>query len=300
MCNIWRLSGNDKLSFTEIGQIINALLKFKLETVVLTGGEPLLHPEFLDICKLLKKYKIKIILVTNGILLERFTFEVSRFVDQVVVSLDGGTAQVHDIIRGVTCFDKVLDGICRLKDYLRSQKTKLKIRIRCTVQKRNFLYLAEVVNTAKAIGAGCVSFLPVDVTSVAFGRGRGERDVQAANECNLSKDDLNIFKVTIGNLIESHIIDFKSGFIQENPKKLAQLYHYFDSLINKTDPLYPRCYAPWFSIVIESDGAVLPCFFRPAFGDFRQQPLEKILKSKQLSKVRADLKRQNSRECKQC
>ncbi|WP_148226469.1 radical SAM/SPASM domain-containing protein [Paludibacter propionicigenes] len=80
---------------------------------VITGGEPLMHPLFVEFIDFLEKRKNSYSILTNGSLLKN---EIARllskckYLKRVQVSLDGFTPEVHKITRGNT-YNEVIKGI---------------------------------------------------------------------------------------------------------------------------------------------------------------------------------------------
>ncbi|MDP3427455.1 MAG: radical SAM protein, partial [Humidesulfovibrio sp.] len=75
----------------------------------LTGGEPLLHPQWLEVCTAAMRHFADVQLVTNGMLLSVERYEALREAGlrAIKVSLDGPTAAVHDALRGMAgCFNQ--------------------------------------------------------------------------------------------------------------------------------------------------------------------------------------------------
>lgn len=82
--------------------------------LLISGGEPLLHPGFWEINRILDHPPFRTILLSNGILI---TKEVARKlnVSEVQVSLDG-MKKGHEILRGKDTFERTLEGIEQLRD----------------------------------------------------------------------------------------------------------------------------------------------------------------------------------------
>lgn len=61
-----------------------------LENVRLTGGEPTIHPEFLDICKMLKeKYHLNVSINTNGIERDKILYAIKKgYISRITVGID--------------------------------------------------------------------------------------------------------------------------------------------------------------------------------------------------------------------
>ncbi len=101
MCDIW-LANQQKqeISADALGKHLGALRKFNVQQVVLSGGEALMHSNLWALCKSLKDLRITLTLLSTGVLLERHADAVTRWCDEVIVSLDG-SRDTHNKIRDV-------------------------------------------------------------------------------------------------------------------------------------------------------------------------------------------------------
>lgn len=77
--------------------------------LLLSGGEPLLHPRFWEIDALLPEFDLRVVLLTNGTLIDR-DHAGRLHVHEVQVSLDGMEA-AHDRLRGHGAFAAALAGL---------------------------------------------------------------------------------------------------------------------------------------------------------------------------------------------
>jgi MoaA/NifB/PqqE/SkfB family radical SAM enzyme len=295
MCDIWKSKENEQLDFLEIQQLVTFLSKFKLETVVLTGGEPLLHPDFSKICQWLYGQKLRISVCTNGLLIKKYVKEISKYIDSLVVSLDGGTEGLHDRIRGVTCFRNVLESIQRLK----REKESITIVIRYVIQKLNYYNLDQAIDVAKKNGADYITFVPICSRPNTFGHKEEDQDVYK-NIITLNREEIVKCKKEIEKLIKTYRQDFKSGFILTNCKKMKWLSQYLELLEGGTHSFYPFCTVIWTSLVFKYNGKITPCFLQDDFGNFREQPLDTILKSTARKKIYSNIRRHKSYICKNC
>src|SRR5205809_1548078 len=101
MCDIWKDNHNLKqLAEADIEALLDAFRKFGTRQVVMSGGEALLHPNFFRFCELLKAEGIRITLLTTGISLKKNAVQVVKWVDEVIVSLDGDE-NMHNLIRNI-------------------------------------------------------------------------------------------------------------------------------------------------------------------------------------------------------
>ncbi len=74
--------------------------------VLLSGGEPLLYPQFDKLNEHLTGYGFRVVLLTNGVLMDEDT-AVNLNAHEVQVSIDG-MGPGHDLLRGNGSFDKVV------------------------------------------------------------------------------------------------------------------------------------------------------------------------------------------------
>ena len=81
----------DELSKREIKDFCNQIVKLRVPYVAISGGEPLLHPNFFEISEFLRGYQVSLKVETNGHLINREV--ASRFAElsfrSVQVSVDG-------------------------------------------------------------------------------------------------------------------------------------------------------------------------------------------------------------------
>jgi len=85
----------------------------------LTGGEPLCHPGWLELLRLGRALGLqRLVLQTNAMLLDEAGVAALAELDfpglAIEISLDGATAQSHDLVRGEGAFAEVLAGVGRL------------------------------------------------------------------------------------------------------------------------------------------------------------------------------------------
>jgi radical SAM protein with 4Fe4S-binding SPASM domain len=137
-----------------------------LHSAKLTGGEPMLHPRFLDLADMLSAEDLELTMETNGTLL---IADLARHLKEhtrlrfVSVSLDGADAETHDGFRQVPgAWAAALRGLDHLVEagYSNSQ-------VIMSVHRGNVAQVEALVRLAAAHGAASVKFNPVT------GTGRG-------------------------------------------------------------------------------------------------------------------------------
>ncbi|MEW6215560.1 MAG: radical SAM protein [Nitrospirota bacterium] len=102
---------SDELSIDEIMDFCKQIVELKVPYVAISGGEPLLHPDFFKISKFLRSHDVSLKVETNGILIDRKT--AYRFADldfrSVQVSVDGATPQTFKKLRLKGNWQKTID-----------------------------------------------------------------------------------------------------------------------------------------------------------------------------------------------
>jgi len=118
--------------------------------LVLTGGEPLVRPDFFRIADACVKIFSRVALATNGTLIDDATAQKIKAtgIQRVSVSLDGADADTHDAFRGLPgSFHQALAGIGALR------KNDISLQINVTVTRRNEHQLDDLLQLALDRGA---------------------------------------------------------------------------------------------------------------------------------------------------
>jgi Fe-coproporphyrin III synthase len=283
MCDIWKRDTAQEIRPEDLERQLPAIEKLRVQWVVFTGGEPLMHSQLFALCAPLKKLGIRITLLTTGLLLSRFADQVAREIDEVIVSLDGPAA-IHDQIRRVPgAFERMRRGISDL----RRQKPKMPIAARSTVQGGNAAHLAETVAAARELGCDSISFLAVDTDSSAF-------DHKPSGLVEIAPTGhIELLSAEVERLIESGEC---GQFIRESPPKLRRIVDHF-----RGSSVAPLCNAPWVSAVWGTDGSVRPCFFhRPIGSTAPGVMLDAVLNGPEALGFRSSLNIAENEICRRC
>jgi MoaA/NifB/PqqE/SkfB family radical SAM enzyme len=296
MCDIWKGNHNLKqLSEDDISGLLTTLRKFGTRQVLMSGGEALLNPNFFRFCEMLRKENIKVSLLSTGLTLKRNAENLVRWVNDIIVSLDGDEP-LHDAIRNIPgAYNKMASGI----EAIRSLDPGFQVTGRTVIHRLNFRSWPAIIKAAGEIGLDRISFLPADVSSHAFNR-ETAWDENRQQEILLPESDLPELKKIAGELLVTHVRDFENHFIAESPGKLMNIYNYYAAFYGLQDFPYKRCNAPWVSTVIESDGSVRPCFFHEAYGNIRNAPLDQIINSEKAVRFRKNLDMEADETCRKC
>ncbi|MBZ5514388.1 MAG: radical SAM protein [Acidobacteriia bacterium] len=295
MCDIWRIRQVREIRAEDLEPHRESLRALKVQWIVFSGGEPLMHSDLAELSQLCRGEGIRLTLLTAGLLLERKARMVAEHLDDVIVSLDG-PPEIHDRIRGVPrAFERLARGIAAL----RRIRPDILVAARCTVQKGNHRSLRAIVRTAKYLQLNSISFLAADVTSAAFNRPAGwpsERQGSVALDAQETEE--------LGREVEALLEECReaiaTGFVAQNAESLRRIVRHFRAQLGQVEPVAPRCNAPWVSAVVEADGSLRPCFFHPALGNIHDAPLLEILNSPQMVEFRAHLDVATNPICRRC
>ena len=295
------------------------------------------HPHWAQVAARFRAEGTRVILLTNGLFLRKQAADVIANVDEVVVSLDGGTAATYEAIRGVDAFQLVLDGITAVRT------GGVPVTTRTVLQHANYAEMPQIITAAKDAGATSVSFLTVDTGNpYAFGNreisinavarpyippdleisvnsvGTGHVLSVSTNDTNhdlvgtrystsiidspaLTHDDIPRFEAVLDTLERDFAEDFASHLIAESPAKLRRMVGYFRALIGDA-PFPPvRCNAPHTSVVVQVDGTLRPCYFLPTMGKLSQgEPLRVGINGDMALALRQAYRTGQRTECERC
>ncbi|WP_046007150.1 radical SAM protein [Pseudoalteromonas rubra] len=120
--------------------------------IILTGGEPTLHPDFPKFLSRLAEAGCFIYICTNGLMIKRHFEELSKYHDQLafLISIDG-PKDIHDSIRGKGTYNKTMAGIKLLADGKKAGKQWL-IGVENTMMAKNLDRATELLNECEQAG----------------------------------------------------------------------------------------------------------------------------------------------------
>ena len=173
------------------------------------------------------------------------------------------------------------------------------IKARTTVQKANHLWLSDTVGAALSLGLSGISFLAADLTSEAFNRPL-LWPVEKQNSIALNESEISSLSDEIGRLIVTRREQIHSGYIAESPAKLRKIVNHFKANLGLESPCAPECNAPWVSAVIESNGAVRPCFFHRPIGNIHEACLDEVVNGGAAMSFRQSLDIAENPICQRC
>ena len=262
MCDIWKANSEKReISSDDLSRHIESIRALRVQRVMLTGGEPLLHRNLWALCSQLQSLKIRITLVTTGLLIDRHAAEIASCIDTVVISLDG-PPDVHDAIRRVRGgFDRIAAGVMALHAELPTPR----LIARCVVQRDNAAAIGATIGAAHRMGFDEISFLAADVSSSAFNRPEPWTAARAA-EIAVGREELPVLIDAIGHAVHTEPDLIANGFVAGGRASLDRIVQYYRALAGDGEFPAVHCNAPWVSAVLEPGDVLRPCFFQPEYG----------------------------------
>ncbi len=286
------------LSKEEVDVVLNDIVDFK-PNVTLFGGEPFLHPNFLEIVRSVKKKGLHCLVITNGTLLKRFAQEiVEAGLDELNISIDGGSA-LHDEIRGIPgIFEQIMSGIDEVNAFkTQMSKSKPLINIQCTISRFNHERLHELVFVAERARANALTFhnlifLKKDLLDEqkAFDQelGCSSRDWEGfIFESGVDPKKLFQAMQEIMKAKHDFSVDFYPNFSEKGVEEYYKNPDYLPS------EYAPRCVSPWICAYIFPDGSVRPCLnCSYSFGNVKKTEFMNVWNSFEALRYRKTLKKE--------
>lgn len=290
-CDYWR-HGRADLDLETVSRLLPSFERLGTEVVLISGGEPLLNPQWAQIAELLGSHGLRLWLLTSGLSLAKHAQRAAGAFEAITVSMDGTDRRTYAEIRGVDAFDVVCRGVRA------AVAAGVPVTLRVTLQRGNFRQLPSFVALGRQLDVAHISFLAIDVAnSHAFGRQNG-----FMTDLALQPEDLGELERILLALEREQADAFSCGFIAESPEKLrARILQQFTAVCG-LGPYPPvRCNAPEFSAVIDARGHVSPCFFINGPPEaVVADDLEGVLNGDSMVALRHDIRRGARAECSRC
>lgn len=256
-CGLWE--STDLMPFEDVMTVLSRALAAGVRTVVLTGGEPMLHPRIFEIVEASKALGLGVNMTTNGTLLERNMERLAASrIDSLSISLDG-FGQTHDALRGAP---GTFESVMRAIDLLRAG-TAIHLNVYFVVTRDNVTELTRAYDMAVERGIG-FDFWPVNGYPDL---GVTEARDRAAYEAALER-------------------------IARTDEKVAARLDYYryglEYMAGRRDRL--RCLGLIEQIAVDSEGNLVPCCVWDVrdlrAGNALERPLDELLFSRKAQEIR--------------
>ncbi|MBU4252045.1 MAG: radical SAM protein, partial [Candidatus Omnitrophica bacterium] len=254
-------------------RIIDETNKLGIKEIILTGGEPFLHPDIFEIIDFINLRKIKIIITTNGLFIKQNIEKIANSnIDCISVSIDG-KENTHDLLRNRKgAYRQAIEAIQILKG------NKINTSVNFVVTNMNIYELEEVYKYFRDLGIK-VSFLPVINKPDLFPSKKEERIVYA--------------RFTKKLLHQRHISIYEYKYLKTAIE--AQL---------KKNNIYTRCLGLNFELGIDTDANISPCCVwenrKPELnnlGNSLKENIDELWHSPQFHKARVSIFKKGCQDC---
>ncbi len=161
--------------FLMLDKFLTTAEKWKQFPIVpLSGGEPLISPNFWSLLEYLEEYgrtkEVMTSVLSNGTLITHSVAEKLSAYDVlgfVQISLDGVTPETHERIRGKGTFEKSVKAVCNLLD------AGVYVHLHLVVHKQNYAEAFQLSDFARELGVDNILVTRL----VPFGRGKEMEDL---------------------------------------------------------------------------------------------------------------------------
>lgn len=156
------------VTFARVATVLRLEASRGVESVHFTGGEPTIHPQFVEILQLAKKLGLRTSIGTIGTRLadERFAERAMPFLDEALFSIHGPNAEVHDpLTRRPGSFERVSRALTNAR-----RKPGFRPFVNTVLTRHNVASLVETTRFARANDAALL------VVSNLTPEGQGEDD----------------------------------------------------------------------------------------------------------------------------
>lgn len=251
MCDYWKINDRQMIDSNLVFSVIAEQEPLGLKKVYFTGGECLEFSE--NLFSLVKRIRdsfptVEIGLITNGILLKRYSREISELFEKIIISLDTVDSEIYKKVRGIDGVDVIRIGISQIKSY----NPSMKINLRVLVLNDTLTGIPQLIDFALKNKIDRISFLPEDTGSyTAFGRGKDS--IINSHKSNVSISELRRIIDYIKTTYASKI----GTLLRPDLDDLERIY----SIYSGNNVVLPICNKPTASCVIDVNGLVSPCFF---------------------------------------
>jgi Fe-coproporphyrin III synthase len=246
--------------------LVEQMGELELPLLFITGGEPMLRPNFWDILATARECGIKTTISTNATLIDRAAARrlKSHGIDYAAISIYG-PADFHDeMVRVPGTYQKIISAI----EQLRAEDVG--VCVKTTVSQATWPFIYDTIALAKKLGAGLV--YPCDLITAGRSEDKRSQRVSAAQWRELA--DYMLEEV----LSEEGGIEFDIGAMPSIAAYLAtKLVERGFDIHEALDRLSVMSSCPVGKglMNINSEGDILPCSFAQDYrvGNVREMPL---------------------------
>lgn len=262
MCDYWRIPNPKYMPVSMADDFFRVFSEHQLKSVLITGGEPLLHPNWRTIAEAAPK-SANLNLCTNGSPVMVRHLDAMALFNRITLSIDGATAETFMRIRGRDHLGRLLSMMERLKAAL----PNITIYWKMTIQRRNFREIGQVFDLARNCGFvdGIAYGIP-DFSAVAFGFNETGFEPNAYFKTMMPDiDELAEMERIVDEVHDKYAQEIADGFLYEGDlRRYLQRFKAMHGLAQL--PPERLCSIPYHSIVLKANGDIASCYFLERIG----------------------------------
>jgi Fe-coproporphyrin III synthase len=150
--------------------IIGELAQRGMQSIVLTGGEPLLRADLAEICQYARSRHLRVTLSTNGILLPKRGQAILPFVDEIGIPLDGASSLMNNALRrspgNIDHFSGALAAIA----FVNQRFPRLELTVRTVISRPNAGEIANIGALLQQMGIGGLRWKLYQFVPLGYGK----------------------------------------------------------------------------------------------------------------------------------
>ena len=269
-------SEGDMLSKEQVFSVLDQLFDMQCPEVKFTGGEPFLHPDFMDILDYAHSKNFTVMVLTNGTLVTPAKVEAIKKMGQTSfhISLDGHEPEIHDNFRGMKgAFQRTLDCIHMLND------AGFGIKVVHSLHRQNSQYLEQMMDFAEEMD------LPLTFGQVyRFGR------------CESNVEDVYLDAASYRDVFRG---------VRKRMKANGKLKDDYQPSPRPANGFIERCEAGRDKFAVRPNGELTPCISFPhlpqfVFGTLQQGPIVDTFRAYDRHGMLGDVNALSIKKCSQC
>lgn len=212
MCDYARRSGRPFMTKSQLLKIASEAKKAGIKMIRFTGGEPLLDPRTAEYIKYLHNQGFKTSLITNGFLLPLRAKQIAAAgLDQIIISLDSNTSDVHDRLRNLPgLFANATEGIKIIKKINKN----IIVRINTVVSPHNIDSLEKMMEMLQALKVDQWSLIPI----------KGQNSLWGDSSADIWWKKCQKFYKAVGNSNSPKMLGYSKKWAGRNKKEAIRYF----------------------------------------------------------------------------
>lgn len=182
------------MEFHRVLSLIEEASRLGVQKITFTGGEPLVYKGLFTLAHLVKDKGMNLELITNGTLFHKEMVHQLKIFDEIVVTLDGSTPEVHDSTRGEGTYYQVIEGIELLKEH------GIALNVNTIINRNN---VHDLYNTIELVGRMGIQ---QHNTNVHLPMGRGQEDGLECTEEEVREGRFQLGQALSENMDRDYIL----------------------------------------------------------------------------------------------